>query len=175
MLYQVEPLPDFMVHSRGFEPPTLWSVVKCSIQLSYECISWVPIFVKKWWLQLESNQRHQDFQSCALPTELWSHKKWRFVRDLNPWSLAWQASVITTTPTNHGCERRIWTSDLWVMSPTSYQTALSRDLKIRGGGKGIRTPAPISRPPGFQDRSLQPDLGISPQWCLRSDLNRHEG
>ena len=28
----------------------------------------------KWWLQLESNQRHQDFQSCALPTELWSHK-----------------------------------------------------------------------------------------------------
>ena len=34
--------------------------------------------------------------------------------------------------------------------------------KIYGGGKGIRTPAPISRPPGFQDRSLQPDLGIPP-------------
>ena len=31
------------------------------------------------------------------------------------------------------------------------------------------------RPPGFQDRSLQPDLGISPKkWCLRPDLNRHE-
>ena len=28
----------------------------------------------KWWLLLESNQRHQDFQSCALPTELRSHK-----------------------------------------------------------------------------------------------------
>ena len=25
-----------------------------------------------WWFQLESNQRHQDFQSCALPTELWN-------------------------------------------------------------------------------------------------------
>ena len=31
-----------------------------------------------------------------------------------------------------------------------------------GGGKGIRTPAPLARPPGFQDRSLQPDLGIPP-------------
>ena len=52
------------------------------------------------------------------------------------------------------------------MSPTSYRTALLRDVqnKINGGGKGIRTPAPLARPPGFQDRSLQPDLGIPP--CL---------
>ena len=26
----------------------------------------------QWWLQRESNQRHTDFQSVALPTELWS-------------------------------------------------------------------------------------------------------
>ena len=26
----------------------------------------------KWWLQRELNQRHKDFQSSALPTELWS-------------------------------------------------------------------------------------------------------
>ena len=25
----------------------------------------------KWWSQSESNQRHKDFQSFALPTELW--------------------------------------------------------------------------------------------------------
>ena len=50
------------------------------------------------------------------------------------------------------------------MSPTSYQTAPSRDIKLSGGGKGIRTPAPIARPPGFQDRSLQPDLGIPPHF-----------
>ena len=55
----------------------------------------------------------------------------------------------------NGCGKRIWTSDLWVMSPTSYRTALSRDI-INGGGKGIRTPAPLAWPPGFQDRSLQP-------------------
>ena len=35
-------------------------------------------------------------------------------------------------------------------------------INIIGGGKGIRTPAPLSRPLGFQDRSLQPDLGIPP-------------
>ena len=114
-----------------------------------------------WWLQLESNQRHQDFQSCALPAELCNHN-WRFRRELNPRSLAWQADVVTTALRDHiGCGRRIWTYDLWVMSPTSYQAALSRDI-IDGGGKGIRTPAPVSRPPGFQDRSLQPDLGIPP-------------
>ena len=29
--------------------------------------------VCKWWRQTESNRRHKDFQSFALPTELWSH------------------------------------------------------------------------------------------------------
>ena len=48
------------------------------------------------------------------------------------------------------------------MSPASYRTAPSRDKTLNGGGKGIRTPAPLARPPGFQDRSLQPDLGIPP-------------
>ena len=113
-----------------------------------------------WWLQRESNQRHEDFQSSALPTELWSHI-WRSQRDSNPRSSAWQADVLTScTKRPYGCGNRIWTCGLWVMSPTSYQTALSRD--IVGGGKGIRTPAPLARPPGFQDRSLQPDLGIPP-------------
>ena len=27
----------------------------------------------KWWLRTESNRRHKDFQSFALPTELLSH------------------------------------------------------------------------------------------------------
>ena len=31
-----------------------------------------------------------------------------------------------------------------------------------GGERGIRTPARLPSPVGFQDRSLQPDLGISP-------------
>ena len=33
---------------------------------------------------------------------------------------------------------------------------------INGGGRGIRTPAGFDTPFGFQDRPLQPDLGIPP-------------
>ena len=60
-----------MVRSKGFEPLTFWFVAKHSIQLSYERM---PRKFYKWWLQRELNQRHKDFQSSALPTELWSQK-----------------------------------------------------------------------------------------------------
>ncbi len=85
-------------------------------------------YLTKWWLQLESNQRHQDFQSCALPTELWSHLA-------VPTGLEPAIPRVTGECDNHyttepiGCGRWIWTNDLWVMSPTSYQAALFRDLK----------------------------------------------
>jgi hypothetical protein len=35
-------------------------------------------------------------------------------------------------------------------------------FQLDGGGRGIRTPARFDPPVGFQDRSLQPDLGIPP-------------
>ena len=35
----------------------------------------------KWWSKSESNQRHKDFQSFALPTELQDH--WLRGKDLN--------------------------------------------------------------------------------------------
>ena len=41
-----------------------------------------------------------------------------------------------------GCGGWIWTNDLRVMSPTSYQAAPFRDI-INGGERGIRTPAPF--------------------------------
>ena len=69
--------------------------------------------------------------SVLCSTDWAMEPSWRFVRDSNPWSSAWQADVITTTPRNHGCGRRIWTYDLRVMSPTSYQAAPSRDIKIK--------------------------------------------
>ena len=46
--------------------------------------------------------------------------------------------------------------------------AIKKEVKIHflifynGGERGIRTPAGLPSPVGFQDRSLQPDLGISP-------------
>ena len=145
---------SLMVGKTGFEPATPWSQTRCSTKLSHfpkdgalEGIRTPDLLVRsqtlyptelraqnhlefnliKWWLQVESNHRHKDFQSFALPTELWSQNKWRFRRDLNPRSFAWQANVITTTPRNHGCGSWIWTNDLWVMSPTSYRAAPSRD------------------------------------------------
>ena len=74
------------------------------------------------------------------------------------------------------------------MGPTSYQTAPSRDNNISDiydvkGECGIRTHAPLSRPDGFQDRSLQPDLGNSPSsvafscpaWTLLDSNQRPDG
>ena len=54
------------------------------------------------------------------------------------------------------------------MSPTSYRAAPSRDNFILGnhipkGGLGIRTLARFYTSDGFQDRSLQPDLGNPPK------------
>ena len=49
------------------------------------------------------------------------------------------------------------------MSPTSYQAAPPRDkIYIMAEEKGFE-PLRRLRPPGFQDRSLQPDLGIPPK------------
>ena len=53
---------------------------------------WIGMFLKKqkppkwfnfvqWWFRSESNQRHVDFQSTALPTELRNH--WLRGKDLN--------------------------------------------------------------------------------------------
>ena len=105
----------------------------------------------------ESNQRHEDFQSSALPTELSGHKN---------------------------CGGRIWTYDLRVMSPTSFQTAPPRDVSYTiiynkfenintyfTGRRWIRTTeASCSR---FTVCPLWP-LGNPPilsstQWVLRAD------
>ena len=50
------------------------------------------------------------------------------------------------------------------MSPTSYRAAPSR-VNIKGGC-GIRTHARFYTPDGFQDRSLQPDLGNPPKLIM---------
>ena len=118
----------------------------------------------KWWRKAESNRRHKDFQSFALPTELSSQKKWRSWRGSNSRSSPWQGDMLTTKPQNmvawEGFEPT--TSGLWARRAT---TALPRDIAMQdklmnGGGRGIRTPAPVSRSTGFQDRTLQP-LGYS--------------
>ena len=153
-----------MVRSKGFEPLTFWFVAKHSIQLSYERKSRFYLKFKKWWLRPESNQRHRDFQSLALPTELRSQNKWRFRRGSNSRSSAWQADVITTTLRNQmvaedGFEPT--TFGLWARRATKLlHSAILTQIRM-AEKEGFEPPRRF-RPPGFQDRSLQPDLGISP-------------
>ena len=69
----------------------------------------------------------------------------------------WHVNHYTMEP--NGCGRRIRTNDLWVMSPTSYQLL---HPAIKMAEEAGFEPARAFTPVGFQDRSLQPDLGIPP-------------
>ena len=55
------------------------------------------------------------------------------------------------------------------MSLASYRAALSRD-NYMAEKKGFE-PLRRFRPPGFQDQSLQPDLGISPFHSLKEQID----
>ena len=91
----------------------------------------------------------------------WATKPWRFRRELNPRSSAWQADVITATLRNQlvaGAGFEPTTFGLWARRATKLlHPAISVAEK-----EGFEPPRRC-RPPGFQDRSLQPDLGISPR------------
>ena len=65
-------------------------------QLSYASINKYNSF---WCLGAESNHRHGDFQSPALPTELPRQKKWRPGTGSNRRPPAWQAGVLTNWTT----------------------------------------------------------------------------
>ena len=116
------------MEGEGFEPPNPKERIYSPPRLA----SSLPFLISNKWRETESNRRHMELQSIALPTEL---------------------------PSQY-CGSRIWTYDLRVMSPTSYRAAPSR-VNIKGGC-GIRTHARFYTPDGFQDRSLQPDLGNPP-------------
>ena len=78
-----------MVTCTGFEPVNA-------------CVKgmWVNRFSNRpnqWWFRPESNQRHEDFQSSALPTELRNH--WRSGRDSNPRPPPWQGGILTNWTT----------------------------------------------------------------------------
>ncbi len=58
-------------------------------------------------------------------------------------------------------------NSLQVVTNLSNLHFMRRLISSYGGGGGIRTPAGFDTPVGFQDRSLQPDLGTPP---YRQDL-----
>jgi hypothetical protein len=55
----------------GIEPTNVGTTIRCVNHFATIAI----IFTfKRWWLRTESNRRHMDFQSIALPTELLSQE-----------------------------------------------------------------------------------------------------
>ena len=137
-----------MVTCTGFEPVNA-------------CVKgmWVNRFSNRpnqWWFRPESNQRHEDFQSSALPTELsglgywsyfsprtksqkhsfWDHGVTAYIETfINSSEYKYPALLINISMhalnANGSCGGRIWTNDLRVMSPTSYQTAPPRAMKVK--------------------------------------------
>ena len=56
-----------MVPAKGVEPSTYWLQVSCSTNWA------TPANIKEIWVRTESNRRHLELQSNALPTELLTH------------------------------------------------------------------------------------------------------
>ena len=77
----------------------------------------------------------------------------RSMWDLNPRSPPWQGGEINHCSNGPNCGSWIWTNDLRVMSPTSCQTAPSRDIIRRMWDLNPRAAEP---PNGFQNRPLKP-------------------
>ena len=120
----------------------------------------------KWWLRQESNQRHTELQSVALPTELQSQMAvqtgiepaissvtGKRIKPLYHWTVV---AEIGFEPMTFG---------LWAQRATNCSTPL-----YNGGQWGIRTPAGREAPGSFQDCSLQPGLGNCP-WWTQQDSN----
>ncbi len=60
----------YMGRLMGIEPTNVGTTIRCVNHFATIAV----IFYIKWWLRTESNRRHKDFQSFALPTELLSRK-----------------------------------------------------------------------------------------------------
>ena len=123
-----------MMEGEGFEPPNpkerIYSPPRLASSLPF--LNYIKL-----WRETESNRRHMELQSIALPTELPSQLTYKVLReqDLN-------------------------------LRPSGYEPDelpnCSIPRYVYKGGCGIRTHARFYTPDGFQDRSLQPDLGNPP-------------
>ena len=120
----------FMSH-RGLEPRTTWLKVKCST-------TWANGPKHKKCLVPESNQRHEDFQSSALPTELTRQKKrvagtgfepvtfglWarRASRLLHPAILNYKTKLIILYAKN----KNIWLISKWMEVDSNHRSNLQQ-------------------------------------------------
>ena len=144
-----------MVGKTGFEPATPWSQTKCSTKLSHFPVLVRPIGVEPitFWSVVKRSIQLIYERNCLSILNLNGGFGWNRTSDTRIFSpllyrLSYEAKLMavptrielaifcvtgrrdnryTTEP--FGCGGKIWTYDLWVMSPTSYQAALLRDIK----------------------------------------------
>ena len=163
--------PINMVRSKGFEPLTFWFVAKHSIQLSYERMT-MTMSVRQLIKLVAPAGIEPATQGFSVPCST----NWAMKPNIMAVSTGLEPAIFCVTGrrvnqlhhetkiiklvAGEGFEPT--TSGLWAQRATELLHPAILLLKLYGGGKGIRTPAPLARPPGFQDRSLQPDLGIPP-------------
>ena len=76
------------------EATTRFELVMEILQTSALPLGDVAIYYNKWCPEAESNHRHGDFQSPALPTEL-SGQGWWALRDSNPGPAGYEPDALT--------------------------------------------------------------------------------
>ena len=121
---------SLMVPQAGIEPATQGFSVPCSTNWATEA---------SWRTRRESNSRSSPWQGDMLTATPLVHglalllsimrkgfasiffKKWNLSKNKADFIVGW---------TFFGCREWIWTNDLRVMSPTSYQTALPCDMHL---------------------------------------------
>ena len=111
------PINHNYLRLKGLEPITFWSVVRCSIQLSYKRQKWQ-----------DSNPRHPALETSALPTELHFLR----VEGIEPSSSGWKPNRLPLTYTRiinrNGVIR---TRDPLLPKQMRYQAAL-RSVPLTG-------------------------------------------
>ena len=129
-----------------------------------------------WWAGSESNTRHEDFQSSALPTELPAHRGGycaRFARSTNDHSYRYSAAHATrflrsARPTGTGIRRGTGFS-LWIPTPAEADATKADARDSRTSRRGLSARAARSatrRNPGLALPGLRRRADRSP--ALRS-------
>ena len=127
---------------------------------------------------MESNHRHEDFQSSALPTELQSHMAVSTGLEPAIFCVTGRRDNHYTTRPNLVAGRGFepLTSGLWAQRATKLlHPAICNTLKM-AEEKGFEPLRRLHDLPVFKTGPFnQTWVFLHYRWCLRSDLNRHEG